>query len=107
MMLEGENTSLSTIEAAYPGLVPSVLGFGGFQSRREDCRIYFSIEDFLQLDSQTMPDPEEFAIRIAGMRRNGRSPCGRFGFPVTTCDGPLPHPVAWQASWADFSQNSC
>lgn len=49
-----------------------------------------------------MPDPEEFATRIARMHCNGRSPGGKFGFPVTTCDGPLPHPVAWQASWAEF-----
>ena len=25
-----------------------------------------------------------------------------FGFPVTTCDGKLPHTVAWESSWAVF-----
>lgn len=95
MMLEGEYTSLCTFDAACPGLVPSVLGLGEFQTSPENCRICFLIEDFLQLDSQTMPDPEDFATRIVGMHCNGRSPGGKFGFPVTTCDGPLPHPVAW------------
>lgn len=79
MMLKGEYTSLCTIDTACPGLVPSVLGFGEFKTSPENCRICFLIEDFLQLDSQTMPDPEDFAIRIVGMHCNSH---GKFGFPV-------------------------
>ncbi|KAL8904628.1 MAG: hypothetical protein Q9207_003149 [Kuettlingeria erythrocarpa] len=101
-MLEGEFTSLRTIGTVCPGLTPSVLGFGEFRTSHDDCTISFLVEDFLQLDSRTMPDPEEFATRIVAMHGKGRSPSGKFGFAVTTCDGPLPHPVAWQASWPDF-----
>ncbi|KAL8874003.1 MAG: hypothetical protein Q9174_000599 [Haloplaca sp. 1 TL-2023] len=102
MMFEGEYTSLRTIEAACPGLVPSVLGCGEFASSVGDSKLHFLVEEFLQLDSQSKPEPDEFASSLAALHRNGRSPNGTFGFPVATCDGPLPHPVKWQANWATF-----
>ena len=46
------------------------------------------------------PEPAQFTARLAEMRRKGKSPCGMFGFAVTTCDGNLPHTVAWEARWA-------
>ena len=48
------------------------------------------------------PQPSLFTARLAEMHHQSSSPNGMFGFEVTTCDGKLPHTVAWEASWATF-----
>ncbi|KAL6695294.1 Fructosamine kinase domain-containing protein [Trichoderma pleuroticola] len=102
MMLQGEHASLRAIEAASPGLVPGVVGFGEFKNRPLGHSIYFLIEDFLDLRNPSTPNPDEFAARIVALHLGGKSPEGKFGFPIPTCDGPLPHPVAWQETWSEF-----
>ncbi|KAF2110007.1 Fructosamine kinase-domain-containing protein [Lophiotrema nucula] len=36
------------------------------------------------------------------MHLKSKSPTEKFGFEVSTCDGPLPHPVEWEPDWATF-----
>ncbi|KAL2047680.1 hypothetical protein N7G274_000722 [Stereocaulon virgatum] len=48
------------------------------------------------------PEPAQFTARVAELHRKSKSPNGMFGFEVTTCDGKLPHTVAWEESWAMF-----
>lgn len=38
--------------------------------------------------------------RDAELHRKSNSPNGMFDFQVTTCDGKLPHTVAWEKRWA-------
>ncbi|KAK4695691.1 hypothetical protein P7C71_g2110, partial [Lecanoromycetidae sp. Uapishka_2] len=48
------------------------------------------------------PEPARFTARLAELHRQSTSPNDMFGFEVTTCDGKLPHTVAWEKSWATF-----
>jgi len=52
------------------------------------------MEESLDL-KEVAPDPEPFARALVNMHKASQSPNERFGFAVTTCDGPLPHPVEW------------
>ena len=92
---------MRAIEAISADLVPCLLGWGEFESSPENLKIYFLVEDFIDL-KQCHPEPEAFAYPIARMHRDSQSPNGKFGFPITTCDGPLPHPVQWQDSREGF-----
>ena len=98
-MMLGEFTSVTTIHALMPDLVPTPHGWGKYKIGSPDT--YFFLSDFVDMDTSA-PEPTQFTARLAEMHRKSNSPCGMFGFPVTTCDGKLPHTVAWEASWATF-----
>lgn len=98
-MMLGESTSVTTIQALIPGLVPTPHGWGEYKVGSPDT--YFFLSDFVDMDTSA-PDPAQFKAVLAEMHRKSESPCGMFDFPVTTCDGNLPHNVAWEASWANF-----
>lgn len=42
------------------------------------------------------PELAQFTARVAEFYRKNKFSNGRFGFEVTTCDGKLPHTVAWE-----------
>lgn len=95
----GEFTSATKIHSLIPGLVPAPYGWGKF--RASTLNTYFFISDFLDMDTSA-PEPVQFTARVAALHRKSKSPNGMFGFEVTTCDGKLPHTVAWEKSWATF-----
>lgn len=55
----------------------------------------------MQIDPH-LPDPDKFTARLAALHLTATSPNGKFGFPEPTCDGALPHRVAWKSNWGDF-----
>ena len=95
----GEFTSITTINTLIPGLVPTPRGWGKFKAGPTDT--YFFLSDFIDMEVSA-PEPIEFTDRVAELHHRGTSPNGMFGFPVTTCDGKLPHTVDWESSWAIF-----
>ncbi|KAI9715531.1 MAG: hypothetical protein M1828_000783 [Chrysothrix sp. TS-e1954] len=102
IMMLGEFTSVTKIHSLIPGLVPAPHGWGKYKSGSpETC---FFLSDFLDMDSAP-PDPEALAERVAELHLKGTSQNGKFGFEVTTCDGKVPHTVAWEESWAVFFTN--
>ncbi|KAI4272772.1 MAG: hypothetical protein LQ337_005070 [Flavoplaca oasis] len=98
-MMFGEFTSVTTIHGLIPGLVPAPRGWGKFRTSPPDT--YFFLSDFIDMD-MSAPEPIQFTARVAELHHKGTSPNGMFGFPVTTCDGKLPHTVEWESSWAVF-----
>ncbi|KAL9607801.1 MAG: hypothetical protein Q9167_007319 [Letrouitia subvulpina] len=99
IMMLGEFTSITEIHSLIPGLVPAPHGWGKYKVGSPDT--YFFLSDFIDMDTSA-PDPVHFAARVAQLHRKSKSPDGMFGFNVTTCDGKLPHTVAWEKSWATF-----
>lgn len=95
----GEFTSVTEIHSLIPGLVPAPHGWGKYKVGSPDT--YFFLSDFLDVDTSA-PDPVQFTVRLAELHCKSKSPNGMFGFRVTTCDGNLPHTVAWEKSWATF-----
>jgi protein-ribulosamine 3-kinase len=98
-MMLGEFTSISTIHAILPDLVPAPVGWGKYKASPPDT--YFFLEEYIDMDFSA-PDPVEFTGHAANMHRKGTSPNGMFGFPVVTCDGKIPHNTEWESSWAVF-----
>ena len=103
-MMLGEYTSITAIHALMPNLVPTPHGWGKYKFGSPATYLFLS--DFVDMKTSA-PEPVQFTARLAEMHRKSQSPCGTFGFPVTTCDGKLPHNVAWEASWATFFAKLC
>lgn len=98
-MMLGEHTLVTKIHSLIPGLVPAPHCWGKYTSGSPDT--YFFLSDFVDMNTSA-PDPAQFTARLAELHRKSKSPNGMFGFEVTTCDGKLPHTVAWEKSWATF-----
>ena len=98
-MTRGEYTSIKTIHGLMPDLVPAPHGWGKYKVGSPET--YSFLSDFIDMDTSA-PQPSLFTARLAEMHHQSSSPNGMFGFDVTTCDGKLPHTVAWEASWAAF-----
>ncbi|KAK0512600.1 hypothetical protein JMJ35_004617 [Cladonia borealis] len=98
-MMFGEYTSVTKIHSLIPDLVPAPYCWGQYISGSPDT--YFFLSDFVDMD-HAAPDPTRFTARLAELHCKSKSPNGMFGFEVTTCDGKLPHTVAWEKSWATF-----
>ena len=100
-MMVGEYTSVTKIHSLIPGLVPAPHSWGKYRSGSPDT--YFFLSDFVDMDTSSAPDPAQFTARLAELHHKSESPNNSmFGFDVTTCDGKLPHTVAWEKSWATF-----
>ncbi|KFY46115.1 hypothetical protein V495_02643 [Pseudogymnoascus sp. VKM F-4514 (FW-929)] len=98
-MLKGEFESSKEIYRLMPDFIPEPCGFGKYYS---DTVTYFYLCEFVDMDISTAPDPVEFTSRVAELHKKSQSPTGKFGFPVTTCDGKMAHVVEWEDSWAVF-----
>jgi Fructosamine-3-kinase len=83
-----------------PTFITKPYGFGEFPD--SGLTAYFYLSQFVELDIEIPPDPDEFTQRLAYLHKMSRSPTGKFGFPVPTRDGDRPHIVDWQDSWAVF-----
>ncbi|KAI0014973.1 Fructosamine kinase-domain-containing protein [Xylariomycetidae sp. FL0641] len=100
IMLNGEWESSNMIYDLMPDFIPQPIGFG--QYRSEGPATYFYLSRFVEMNEKTAPDPENWARRLATMHRSSKSPTGKFGFPVKTCDGKVAHTVDWNEDWAEF-----
>jgi len=83
-----------------PDFIPQPFGFGKYKPGDQDA--YFYLSEFVDMDVDTAPDAAEFTARLAQMHKSSRSPTGKFGFPVKTCDGKMAHTVDWEEDWAVF-----
>lgn len=82
-----------------PSFIPKPHNWGKLQG--SETEMYFFLSDFIAI-SPTLPSPDKFTACLASLHRNATSPNGLFGFPIPTCDGALPHRVAWKANWGEF-----
>lgn len=100
IMLRGECESSKVIHSIMPDFIPTPIGFGQF--RAPGPATYFYVAEYVDMDVTSRPDPAEFCGRLAQLHRESKSPNGKFGFHVATCDGDRPHVVDWEESWAVF-----
>lgn len=103
IMLGGEFESSKAIYAAMSDFIPEPFGFGKYKV--PSPATYFYLSEFVDMDVTTAPDPAEFTSRLAHLHKVSKSPTGKFGFHVQTCDGDRAHVVDWQDSWAVFFRN--
>ena len=80
-------------------MVPKAAGWGVYN--RGDSPIHFYLGDFVDMDLSAAPEPASFTSKVAELHRNGKSPTGKFGFPVVTVCGIMQRTVTWESSWAE------
>ncbi|KAL9107798.1 MAG: hypothetical protein Q9227_007313 [Pyrenula ochraceoflavens] len=95
---EGEYESALAINAAAPGMCPKAVGWGMYYSH--DVPTYFYVGEYIDMELSVSPEPVSFTSQVAALHRNGRSPTGKFGFPVATVCGRMQRTVTWESSWA-------
>lgn len=103
LMLGGEHVSSKMIYSVMPDFIPTPYGYGRYNVQSPDT--YFYLSQFIDMDVTTAPDPEDLMGKLAELHKNSQSPTGKFGFPVTTYDGNIPHRVTWESKWVDFFRN--
>ncbi|KAK6833359.1 Fructosamine kinase-domain-containing protein [Apiospora arundinis] len=99
-MLRGEYESSKIVYGVMSDFLPKPYGFGKYKVQNPPT--YFYLSEFVDMDVTTAPDPAEFTKRLAQLHKLSKSPTGKFGFEVQTCDGQVAHTVDWESSWAEF-----
>ncbi|KAK4234742.1 Fructosamine kinase-domain-containing protein [Achaetomium macrosporum] len=101
-MMHSEFESMKAIHAIVPDFVPRPIAWGTYQTIPE---AHFFLCEFRDFDDE-MPEPGDFATRLAKLHRESQSPECKFGFHLTTYAGNLPQMVEWESSWETFFTRS-
>ncbi|KAI9767665.1 MAG: hypothetical protein M1840_005536 [Geoglossum simile] len=97
-MASGEFASISLIYAATPDLVPRPIAWGTYASIPA---VHFLICDFHNMTDE-LPDINTFPAKIAELHKEGTSPNGKYGFPVTTYHGRTALEHGWADTWEEY-----
>ena len=97
--MEGEFNAMTALYEAMPTFVPTPHAWGKFDL--PSPQTYFFLCDFVDMNNK-LPNPSQFASRLAELHRNSKSPNGKFGFHIPTCHGRFPQCVEWNSSWTSF-----
>ena len=97
-MMSGEFTSMTAIYNATPHFAPRPIAWGTYAS---DPDTHFFLCSFHEISGE-LPDIDRFCENLASLHRNGKSPTGRYGFPVSTFQGNLPQDNTWTDTWEEF-----
>lgn len=95
--MEGEYRSILEIHTL-ASLTPKPIGWGKYRDGKS--QVFFLLTDFHNMDFSTAPDPQNFIAKLVELHSQGRSPTGKFGFPVPTVCGRMERTVTWETSWA-------
>ena len=80
--------------------MPKPIGFGTYQASPDTHFFLMEYADMIQY----VPTPDAYVAPIAALhlRSMGKSPTGKFGFPVKTRFGSLTQTNDWESSWEVF-----
>ena len=98
--MEGTFAAETAMYSAIPEHTPKPLAWGTYKSQPD---VHFYICDFVDM-LDNIPDPRSWGETIARLHQNsmGKSPCGKFGFHVTTHLANVPVANTWNKSWEVF-----
>ncbi|KAK1512467.1 uncharacterized protein CCOS01_14707 [Colletotrichum costaricense] len=90
--------SESSVYKFIPEYIPRPVAFREYASQPNT---YFLLLEFEDMIDDDIPPPETYmAVPSAlHLRSAGKSPTGKFGFPVNTSFGNLTQPNGWESSW--------
>ena len=89
---------MSALYNALPDLVPKPLGWGTYE---KEFDAHFFLCNFHDM-TDNIPDISNFPAMVAQLHKNGVSPTGKFGFPVTTYQGRLPQDTTECDTWEEY-----
>lgn len=103
-MMLGSFESETLVWEYAPRHVPKPIGWGHY---REDPDMWFYVSEFREMVEDN-PDVKDFVSIIVKMHSDsaGKSPDGKFGFPVPTHLGYIPNDNSWQESWEMWYTNA-
>ncbi|KXG50319.1 Fructosamine/Ketosamine-3-kinase [Penicillium griseofulvum] len=99
-MLYGEFHSMTAIHNAMPNIAPQPIGNGTY---KKDSETHFFLCRFHAMKG--LPNVTDFPAAVAQLHKNGISPNGKFGFPVTTYQGRLPQNTTECDRWEESFSN--
>ena len=99
--LRGEYESMSAIYKELPEFVPKPVAVGSYTSNPD---IHFYLMEFVNMTLE-VPDPQSLSQKVSEMHQKCLSPNGKYGFMVSTNNGPLVQPNTWTESWEEAYTN--
>jgi fructosamine-3-kinase len=99
--VESAFTSESATYEFAPEHVPRPVTMGTYKSHPDK---HFFLAQFIEMIEDDIPRPESYMAAVAALhsRSMGKSPSGKFGFPVNTRFGDLEQDNSWTASWEEY-----
>ena len=101
-MVHSEFESMKALHDVTPDFAPRPIAWGAY---RTVPNTYFFLCEFRYFDGE-LPEPVNFAKRLADLHQHSQSPNGKFGFHTTTYAGNLSQMVEWESSWEAFFAKS-
>ncbi|KAI1733791.1 Fructosamine kinase-domain-containing protein [Xylaria scruposa] len=100
-LMRAHYESESSLYRFIPGNVPPPIALVTYQS---DPDRHSFLMEFVDMIDDELPGPEPFMETIACLHREsaGKSPTGKFGFPIDTKFAHLTTPNCWDASWESW-----
>ncbi|KAK3989601.1 Fructosamine/Ketosamine-3-kinase [Cladorrhinum sp. PSN332] len=94
-------TSETTAYQFIPEHVPRPIAKGTYKSRPD---VHFFLAEFFEMIDDDIPRPDSYMSAVAALhtRSMGKSPNGKFGFPVNTRFGNLEQDNSWTNTWEEF-----
>ena len=101
-MMHSEYECTKAIHALMPDFTPRPIAWGTYET---NCDTHFYLCEFREMIDE-MPDPHKFAVRLAALHQNSKSPQDKFGSSFTTYNGNLPQLGGWESSWETYFTKS-
>ncbi|KAK4678651.1 hypothetical protein QC764_309590 [Podospora pseudoanserina] len=100
-LMESAWTSENTTYEFIPEHVPRPVKKGSYKFRPDR---HFFLAEFIEMIEDDIPRPESYMTAIAALhsRSMGKSPNGKFGFPVNTRFGNLEQDNSWTGTWEEY-----
>ncbi|KAK7953652.1 Major facilitator superfamily transporter, partial [Apiospora saccharicola] len=103
-MMQASFQAESILHEFIPEFSPKPIVVGTYES---DQNMHFFLSDFIEMIEDDIPSPESYMAAVVALhdRSFGKSPDGRFGFPIPTRFGDLEQTNLWTNSWETFWTN--
>ncbi|KAF7526037.1 hypothetical protein G7054_g10892 [Neopestalotiopsis clavispora] len=97
-MLHGEFESMSMIHAVIPAFSPKPISWG----KCADPNVHYLLFEFHEL-KKGLPDPHQMSNVVAQLHTRSieHNPTGKWGFHMTTYNGPIPQDNTWTDTWEE------
>ncbi|KAM0335762.1 hypothetical protein ACHAQA_000812 [Verticillium albo-atrum] len=97
-LIQAHWTSETSLYRFIPDFMPKPVGTGSYEGQLD---VYFFVMEFVDMVDEDMPSAEAYmaAPIMLYQKSVGKSPGGKFGFPVKTRFGDMEQDNDWESSW--------
>jgi fructosamine-3-kinase len=98
-MFRGEFEGMTLIADAIPGFAPKPVAWGAFEDQAEH---HYFLSQFVDMVHDGVPEETILCQKLAQLHKSVKSPTGKFGFHMDTCNGNIRQKNDWDDSWEVF-----